>query len=126
MHSLARVAALLVGLFGLAFGIWFYTDTAAAAAAFFVQPQGNAGLATLRADMSAFFLVSGVWALYAAWRARGTALLVPAALYGIAISGRAVNLLAAGSHEGAAIPMAVEALLVALSLLGYRHLRPAA
>ena len=36
MVALARIAALLVGLFGLAFGLWFYTDTAAAAAAFFV------------------------------------------------------------------------------------------
>lgn len=126
MRILARIAATLVGLFGIAFGLWFYTDTAAAAAAFFVQPVGNAGLATLRADMSAFFLVSGLWAFHAAWKGQGVALLVPAALYGIAISGRAVNLAVAGSYEGAAIPMIVEAALVMLCLFGYRTLRPSA
>ncbi|MBS0504892.1 MAG: hypothetical protein JSS55_14055 [Proteobacteria bacterium] len=124
MHVLARIGAALVGLFGIALGFWFYTDTAAAAASFFVEPLGNAGLATLRADMSAFFLVSGLWAFYAAWKEYGTALLVPAALYGIAISGRAVNLVAAGPYEGAVMPMTVEALLVALCLFGYFKLRP--
>jgi hypothetical protein len=123
MHVLARLGAALVGLFGATLGLWFFADTHAAAAAFFVQPLGNAGLATVRADLSAFFLVSGLWAFHAAWRAKGTALLVPAALYGIAISGRAVNLIAAGPYEGAATPMIVEALLVALCLFGYRTLR---
>ena len=125
MQALARLAAALVGLFGVALGLWFFADTNAAAAAFFVQPLGNAGLATLRADMSAFFLVSGLWAFYAAWHGRGGALLVPAALYAIAISGRAVNLIAAGFYERAAIPMIVEALLVALCLFGYFKLKPA-
>lgn len=123
MQALARAAAALVGLFGVGFGLWFFADTPAAAAAFFVEPMGNAGLATLRADMSAFFLVSGLWAFYGAWKGCGTALLVPAALYGVAISGRAVNLVAAGPYEGAAVPMIVEALLVAISLFGYRTLR---
>ena len=123
MQALARGAAALVGLFGVGFGLWFFTGTPAAAAAFFVEPLGNAGLATLRADLSGFFLVSGLWAFYAAWTGRGTALLVPAALYGIAIAGRAVNLIAAGPYAGAATPMIVEAVLVALCLFGYRTLR---
>ncbi|NNM75991.1 hypothetical protein HJG53_03595 [Sphingomonas sp. ID1715] len=123
MNMLARIGALLVALFGLALGLWFFFATDHAAAAFFVTPQGAAGLATLRADMSAFFLVSGLCALYAAIAERGEWLIVSAGLYGIALTGRAANLIVAGSYDGAAIPMIVEALLVALSLFGWRQLR---
>lgn len=123
MTGLARVAAALVGLFGLALGIWFFVRTPDAAAAFFVQPLGAAGEATLRADMSSFFLIGAAWAFYAAWTARGSALLVPGALYAVAIAGRAVNLLVNGFFAGAALPMIVEAMLIVLCLFGYKALR---
>jgi hypothetical protein len=124
MIGLARVAATLVGLFGLALGLWFFVKTPEAAAAFFVQPLGAAGQATLRADMSAFFLISAAWAFYSAWTGRGAALLVPGALYAVAITGRAVNLIVNGPFAGAALPMIVEAMLIVLCVLGYKALRP--
>ena len=123
MTILARAGAALVGLFGLAFGAWFFAATPDAAAYFFVQPIGAAGEATLRADMSSFFLVGAAWAFFAARTGRGAALLVPGALYAIAISGRAVNLAVSGAYEGAALPMIVEAVLIALCVFGYRTLR---
>lgn len=126
MKTLARLGAALVGLFGLAFGLWFYTATSDAAAAFFVQPLGAAGEATLRADMSSFFLIGAAFAFHAAWKNRGASLLVPGALYAVAISGRAVNLLVHGPFEGAALPMIVEAVLIALCVFGWRELRPRA
>lgn len=126
MTGLGRLAAALVGLFGLAFGAWFFAETQSAAAYFFVQPIGAAGQATLRADMSSFFLVSAAWAFFAARTGRGAALLVPGALYAIAITGRAVNLIVNGAYEGAALPMIVEAVLIALCVFGYRALRPQA
>ena len=126
MISLARLAAALVGVFGLVFGAWFFAETPSAAAYFFVQPLGAGGQATLRADMSSFFLVGAAWAFFAARTGRGAALLVPGALYAIAISGRAVNLIVNGPYEGAALPMVVEAALIALCVFGYRTLRPRA
>ena len=123
MRSLARVGAGLVALFGLALGLMFYLSTEQAAAQFFVTPQGAAGLATLRADMSAFFLVGAAFALHAAVTGRGRGLLVPGALYAVAISGRALNLVAAGSYPDAAVPMIVEAILIALCWFGFRTLR---
>ena len=126
MISLARLAAALVGVFGLVFGAWFFAETPSASAYFFVQPLGAAGQATLRADMSSFFLVGAAWAFFAARTGRGAALLVPGALYAIAISGRAVNLIVNGPYEGAALPMVVEAVLIALCVFGYRTLRPRA
>ena len=126
MIGLARVAAVLVGLFGLALGLWFFVKTPDAAAAFFVQPQGAAGEATLRADMSSFFLIGAAWAFYAAWSKRGAALLVPGALYMVAIAGRAVNLAVNGVFPGAILPMIVEAMLIVLCVFGYKALRPQA
>jgi hypothetical protein len=123
MTGLARLAAALVGLFGLALGLWFFVKTQDAAMAFFVQPIGAAGEATLRADMSSFFLIGAAWAFYAAWTQRGTALLVPGALYAVAITGRLVNLIIHGFFAGALLPMIVEAMLIVLCVLGYKALR---
>lgn len=123
MQAMARVSAGLVALFGLALGLMFYVATEQAAAAFFVDPLGAAGLATLRADMSAFFLVGAGFAAHAAATGRGRGLFVPGALYAVAISGRAVNLLAAGGYQGAATPMIVEAALILLCWFGWRTLR---
>jgi len=123
MQMMARVGAGLVALFGIALGLMFYLSTEQAAAQFFVTPQGAAGLATLRADMSAFFLVGAAFALHAAATGRGRGLIVPGALYAVAISGRALNLVHAGSYPDAAVPMIVEAVLIALCWFGYRTLR---
>jgi hypothetical protein len=126
MTGLARLAAALVGLFGLALGLWFFVRTSDAAMAFFVQPIGAAGEATLRADMSSFFLIGAAWAFYAAWTGRGTPLLVPGALYAVAITGRLVNLIVNGFFAGALLPMIVEAMLIVLCVFGYKALRPPA
>ncbi|MFD1612183.1 hypothetical protein ACFSCW_10255 [Sphingomonas tabacisoli] len=123
MTGLARIAAALVGLFGLVMGLWFFLKTPDAAEAFFVQPLGAAGEATLRADMSAFFLISAAWAFYAAVTQRGSALLVPGALYAVAITGRAVNLIVNGFFAEAPLPMIVEAMLILLCVFGYKALK---
>ena len=125
MKTTARVAAGLVALFGLALGLMFFFSTAQAAGQFFVEPLDAAGLATLRADMSAFFLVGAAFALHAAITARGSGLIVPGALYAVALSGRAANLIVAGSYEGAALPMLVEAALILMCWFGWRTLRKA-
>lgn len=53
---------------------------------------GETGINTLRADLSAFFLVSAAGALIGALRPGASrALLVPAALFGTALAGRAVG-----------------------------------
>lgn len=125
MTMMARVAAGLVALFGLALGLMFFLATDRAAAAFFLEPIGAGGLATLRADMSAFFLVGAASALRAALKAEGRWLVVPGALYLVAITGRAVNLVVAGTYENAAVPMIVEAALILLCWFGWRTLRSA-
>lgn len=120
MQLLARIGAAAVGVFGLALGLWFFFSTSEAAQAFFVVPQGAAGIGTLRADMSSFFLVGSGFAFHAAWTGRVASLLPPMALYAVALTGRAYNLAVNGLFAGAITPMAVEALLILLLYFAFR------
>lgn len=120
MILFARIAAGLVALFGILMGLRFLADPLKLGAEFFLSPNGVAGLAVLRADMTAFFLVSGIMAALAAWKREPKYLVAPALLYGIAITGRAISLALDGKADGAFIPMTVEAVLVLLCLFAYR------
>ncbi len=123
MLRLILTALLFVaGLFSLFMGVGFLLDPAGSGADFGLAPPDEAGLATIRADISAFFLVAGGCMIWGAWRRKGDPLLVSAALFGIAFIGRAVNVLAIGSHDGFWLPMLLEALAVILCLIGSRAL----
>lgn len=113
MIMLARILAGLAAIFGIFVGLGFLIDPVKWGAAFFLSPNGIPGLAVLRADMTAFFLVSGVLAAVAAWRQNPTLLIAPIMLYATAIIGRAISLAVDGVTPGAFTPMIVEAALVA-------------
>lgn len=83
------------------------------------------GMNTIRADLSAFFLVSAIFAVIGAVRPGASrALLVPAALFGTALIGRLLGLIALGDTLTAAITeaMIVEAISTALLLGAYWQL----
>jgi len=121
MRNVARAMVGLAGLFNLMLGIGFLIDPAQAGLRFFLVSLGTQGLATMRADFTAFFVTGGAFALVAAWRARRTPLLVPLMLLGIAITGRAISLIADGAPGRAFPPMAAEALMIAILALGWRY-----
>jgi hypothetical protein len=112
------VALLLMGL-----GIGFLIDPAGSALRFFLAPLGTQGMASLRADFTAFFGVGGAFALYGVVRQQRQALLVPIALVGVALLGRFVSLAADGAPTTAVPPMVVEAVMVVLLALAYRGMR---
>ena len=116
--TIGAVALLLMGL-----GLGFLIDPAGSAMRFFLAPLGTQGMATLRADFTAFFVVGGSFALYGAVRRYRDALLVPIALVGVALAGRFVSLVADGAPATAFPPIVVEALMIALLALGRRGLR---
>ena len=80
------------------------------------------GLATMRADMTAFFVVGAVCMMVGAWRRNGDLLLVPAGLFGVALLGRFVGLASDGPWEGYWMPMLVEGAMVILLLIASRVL----
>jgi hypothetical protein len=110
------------GLFLLLMGVNFLVMPVSAAKSFGLVADGPMGLAVLRADFPALFFVGGVAMIWGAWRRNGDLLLVPAAIFGIALVGRFVSAAADGAAPGFWFPMAVEATAVILSLVGSRVL----
>lgn len=125
LRRLLRLLVGWVGLFNIGLGLAFLLDPRGSAARFFVVPLGTQGLATLRADFTAFFVTGGLFALVAAWRSTRAPLLVPLALLSIAITGRCVSLAVDGAAATAGPPMVVEAMMIAILALAHRSFGPA-
>ena len=118
LTALAMIGGIVFTLIGL--GFFFVPDTAGAS--FSLLPDGVPGLAVMRADMTAFFVVGGVCMIWGAWKRNGELLLVPAALFGIAFCGRLLTVIVDGPSRQFWLPMLVEAATVIVTLLGSRHL----
>lgn len=125
MQIIVRIAIALVGLFNLVIGLGFLIDPARLGTAFFLSTNGIQGLATLRADFTAFFVTGGAFALIGAVRASPQLLRVPLALLGIALFGRFISLAVNGASPVAFSPMIAEAVMIAILATGHRVLRPA-
>ncbi|WP_374407891.1 DUF4345 family protein [Pelagerythrobacter sp.] len=110
------------GLFFLVTGAGFLIDPVGSAQSFGIAAQGPTGLAAIRADMTAFFVVAAVCMIFGAWRRNGDLLLVPAGLFGVALLGRIVSVAADGTDPGFWAPMAIEALCVIVLLVASRVL----
>lgn len=120
VKTLARLVVALIGLFNVALGLMFLANPAGMGSDFALRPLGSQGLATIRADFPAFFLVCGLFALLGAWRASAEPLKVPILLLGIAFFGRTISLVLDGIGPNAFPPMVAEALMVALLLAAQR------
>lgn len=118
-----RIFTGIVGIFNILIGIGFLIDPAGSALHFFLAPLGTQGMASLRADFTAFFVAGGAFTLYAARQGIARPLLVPLSLLGIALFGRVVSLIADGPASTAYPPMIVEAVMIALLLLARRSAR---
>ena len=118
LTALAMIGGIVFTLIGL--GFFFVPDTAGAS--FALLPDGVPGLAVMRADMTAFFVVGVVCLIWGAWKRNGELLLVPAALFGIAFCGRLLTVIVDGPSPQFWLPMLVEAATVAVTLLGSRRL----
>ena len=88
-----------------------------------VGARDTLGVATLRGDFAALFGVTGVFALAGAILNRRHALAAPALIMAIALSGRLVNMAVLGGGPAVLKPMAVEAGLLIVFVLG-RQLMP--
>lgn len=122
MRLILTALLFLFGLFNLLLGIGFFVDPVGLGTQFNLSPIGLGGLAVLRADLTAFFLVAGGCQLWGGWRRNGDLLLIPALLFGIAFTGRAVSAVLDGPAPGFAMPMTVEALQVILAVAAWRVL----
>ncbi len=109
-----RVLIAGFGVLLLSMGIQYLWDPAGSAAQYGLAVSEEIGLATLRADMGAFFCGSGGLALAAAALNRPAWLLAPTVLMALAFVGRVITLAVDGADPGTFVPMAVEAVMVVL------------
>jgi hypothetical protein len=113
----------LGGMFFVYYGaVFLLAPSTLAPDGFGLNPESAKGWATLRADMTAFFILGGGCMMLGAWRRSGDVLLVPALLFGIAFIGRAVGAVMDEAYEGFWTPMLAEGAVVIVSLLGHRLL----
>lgn len=122
MHTILRLILLALGGLFVLIGLNFLFDPVTSAANFGLDPEGTLGLASIRADLTAFFVVAGGSMAWGAWKRNGDFLAVTAALMALAFIGRVVTLVVDGPHEGFWVPMLVEAISVALAIAGFRLL----
>lgn len=122
MRLILTALIMLGGIFFAFMGIGFLFDPVASGADFGLSPSGAHGLASIRADMSAFFLVAAACMIIGSWRRNGDLLLVPAGLFGIALLGRIIGYIADGPWDGFWMPMVVEAVAVIVLLIASRVL----
>ncbi|MFN7399296.1 MAG: hypothetical protein ACK5SX_09625, partial [Sandaracinobacter sp.] len=92
MTQAIRIALGLGGLLFILIGLAFLIRPAEMGALFFIQAQGSQGLATIRADLTGFFVTGGLFAALGAWRRDAQLLNVPLLLLAIALFGRTVSL----------------------------------
>ena len=122
MRFIVTALLILGGMVFTGIGIGFLLNPASSAIGFGLEAIDASGLAALRADFTAFFVLAGVCMIWGGWRRNGDVLLVPAALFAIALLGRIVSMAGDGTVEGFWMPMLVEAGSVVLCVIGNRVL----
>lgn len=123
MNAMWRSVVGGIAVLNILIGLAFLIFPAEVALSFYLAPLGIQGMATLRADFTAFFVVGGTGALVAAMSDSRVPLLVPITLLGVALTGRLVSLVADGTAPTAVAPMLAEAAMIALLGFAWRGAR---
>jgi hypothetical protein len=121
MQTMLRVAIGMIGVLMGLIGVGFLLAPEKLALAFYIEPIGSQGLATIRADFPGFFIGAAAFAVIGAWTRQARPLLVPLLLVSIALFGRFVSLALDGRGPAAIPPMVVEAVMIVLLVAGWRH-----
>lgn len=122
MRPVLRVLVALAGALALLVALQFWLHPAAPAARLGVEPMGDLGLATIRADVAGFFAAAGLLSLAAAVRADKRLMTAPLLLIGLALVGRLITVAVSGLSPDMVQPMVVEAALLLLFGVARRRL----
>lgn len=114
MHLILSLIIVLLALADMVLGFGFLINPVSSGAQLGVAAQGAAGLSTMRADFTAFFVISAAFMVCGAWRRQGNLLVAPLGLFLVAFTGRLVDVLVSGPYPDFALPMAYEMGHVAL------------
>jgi len=123
LQKILRVLIGLTGLLYITLTLGFLLDPAQAAARLGIGAIAPLGMATLRGDFIGFFGTIGILALLGAVRNEARYYIAPLMLVGMTLAGRLITVAASGFDATMGPPMLVEAVTVALLLLGSRSLK---
>lgn len=126
MRVIMRAVLGLAGLAALLLAGRFWIDPAKTGALMDLTAGGAAGLGTLRADMGGYFGAAGLLLLAAAARGERVWLTPVLLMLGMTLAGRVINLVLTDGGAALYPPMVVEAVLIGVTALGLRVLRPTA
>jgi hypothetical protein len=122
MIWIGRATGILVFLFSLLLGAAALISPERAAVQLGFAPLTEMGRNSLRADIVALAWGSAILCAGGLFGGRGRWFLGSAALFGIAVSGRILDVLVAGPPDGVARPIIIELILVACALIAARLL----
>jgi len=123
MNLFVRLVVVVLVAMLCIMGAGFLLDPLASAEGFAVDPIGNHGLNTLRADFSALFLGSALLLLIGLVPGRAGALQAVAVLMAVAAAGRITGYVIDGASQGTLLPLAVELFMVVFLLFAAWRLR---
>jgi hypothetical protein len=123
-NSILRLAVAITGALLLVLALVAWTDPARLGGALGIGAPAALGMATLRADLGAFFATAGGFALWAAIRRAPGFLTAPLMLISLALAGRFLALAVTPFASAMIPPMVAEAVMVALFAAG-RFMRAA-
>jgi len=122
MIWIARICAVLAGLFSLAMGLMAFMSPEQLGTALGMGALSPIGVNSMRADLGSFFLASAIACALALFAGRASWLWGAALLYAIAVIGRFVGIIVDGAPEGIAQPVIIELVLVAMLVFAARTL----
>lgn len=125
MTNLAKLAAALVGLFSVAMGLMAWINPAEIGTILGLSGDGVLGTHSLRGDVGAVFLASGLGCALALFKGKVAGLKLPIILYGLVLTGRLISLVLDGAGPGVMQPILIEIVLVTFSVFAYRTLKTA-
>lgn len=119
MQWISRILVGLVGLLSLqgAWHHWFQTALLADERG--MQPLRAIGRANIRADVGGIFLAIGIFALMAAWKRSSAWTLGAIVIVASTLTGRFVSAALDGLTSREAMPMGIEAGVIAILLFGW-------
>ena len=122
MKTALRALLILGGLVLAVMGFGFLSDPVASGADFGIAVEGTHAITSIRADMTAFFLVSAACFIWGAMSRRSDPLIIGSALMLIALAARCISLVLNGSFDGFIAPMVFEGVFGVLGLVGAKVL----
>ena len=122
MIWIGRGAGTIVFLFSLLLGAAALISPDRAALQLGFAPLSDMGRNSLRADIVALAWTSSILCAGGLFSGRGHWFLAAATIFGIAVSGRILDVVVSGAPDGVARPIIVELILVACALIAARLL----